>query len=60
MEFLSLGGIVLGFSLEVVMLGVSQSRNENLIFLGYFFYDKMVICKKRNSFVVKNEIASLY
>ena len=54
MEFLSLGGIVLGFSLEV-----SQSRNENLIFLGCFFYDKMVICKKRNSFVVKNEIASL-
>ena len=46
MEFLSLGGIVLGFSLEVVMLGVSQSRNENLIFLGCFFYDKMVICKK--------------
>ena len=29
-EFLSLGGIVSGLSLEAVMLGVSQSRNEKL------------------------------
>lgn len=34
-EFTSLGGIVLGLSLESIMLGVSQSRNEKL---ANFFY----------------------
>lgn len=29
-EFLSLGGIVSGLSLEAIMLGISQSRNEKL------------------------------
>lgn len=29
-EFLSLGGVVSGLSLEAVMLGISQSRNEKL------------------------------
>lgn len=35
MEFLSLGGIVSGLSLEAVMLGVSQSRNEKLANIFY-------------------------
>ena len=30
MEFLSIGGIVTGLSLEAIMLGISQSRNERL------------------------------
>ena len=34
-EFLSLGGIVSGLSLEAVMLGVSQSRNEKLADVFY-------------------------
>lgn len=34
-EFLSLGGIVSGLSLEAVMLGVSQSRNEKLANIFY-------------------------
>lgn len=34
-EFLSLGGIVSGLSLEAIMLGVSQSRNEKLANLFY-------------------------
>ena len=34
-EFLSLGGIVSGISLEAVMLGVSQSRNEKLADVFY-------------------------
>lgn len=35
MEFVSLGGIVSGLSLEAVMLGVSQSRNEKLADVFY-------------------------
>ena len=35
MEFLSLGGIVSGLSLEAVMFGVSQSRNEKLANIFY-------------------------
>ena len=35
MEFVSLGGIVSGISLEAVMLGVSQSRNEKLADVFY-------------------------
>jgi ATP-dependent DNA helicase RecG len=35
MEFLSLGGIVSGLTLEAIMLGVSQSRNEKLANLFY-------------------------
>ena len=34
-EFLSLGGIISGLSLEAVMLGVSQSRNEKLADVFY-------------------------
>lgn len=34
-EFLSLGGIVSGLSLEAIMLGVSQSRNEKLADVFY-------------------------
>lgn len=34
-EFLSLGGIISGLSLEAVMLGVSQSRNEKLADIFY-------------------------
>ena len=35
MEFVSLGGIVTGLSLEAIMLGVSQSRNEKLANIFY-------------------------
>lgn len=35
MEFVSLGGIVSGLSLEAIMLGVSQSRNEKLANVFY-------------------------
>lgn len=35
MEFISLGGIVSGLSLEAVMLGTSQSRNEKLANVFY-------------------------
>lgn len=35
MEFISLGGIVSGLSLEAVMLGISQSRNEKLANVFY-------------------------
>ena len=34
-EFVSLGGIVSGLSLEAVMLGISQSRNEKLANIFY-------------------------
>ena len=34
-EFLSLGGIVSGLSLEAIMLGISQSRNEKLANIFY-------------------------
>lgn len=35
MEFVSLGGLVSGLSLDAVMLGASQSRNEKLAALFY-------------------------
>jgi len=35
MEFVSLGGLVNGLSLEDIMLGISQSRNEKLVKLLY-------------------------
>lgn len=35
MEFISLGGVVSGLSLEAIMLGVSQSRNEKLANIFY-------------------------
>ncbi len=35
MEFISLGGLVRGLSLEAVQLGVSQSRNPNLAAIFY-------------------------
>lgn len=35
MEFVSLGGIITGLSLEAIMLGVSQSRNEKLANVFY-------------------------
>lgn len=37
-EFLSLGGIISGLSLEAVMLGVSQSRNEKLADVFYILH----------------------
>ncbi len=39
-EFLSLGGLVPGFSMEAVMMGVSQSRNAGLA--NVFFLLKLV------------------
>ena len=37
-EFVSLGGIVYGLSLDSIMLGVSQSRNEKLANIFYRLY----------------------
>ena len=37
-EFVSLGGIVYGLSLDSIMLGVSQSRNEKLVNIFYRLY----------------------
>ena len=34
-EFISLGGIISGLSLDSIMLGVSQSRNEKLANIFY-------------------------
>jgi len=37
-EFISLGGIISGLSLDSIMLGVSQSRNEKLANVFYRLY----------------------
>ena len=35
MEFISLGGLIMGLSMEAILMGVSQSRNPNLAAIFY-------------------------